>query len=111
MRMERMVSTTGGKSAEVVRERFQYPSDNALVVNTATPGHYRLIILDQAVSMRQHIKSIPIYLTVAHSYPGAHQMQLHLLRVRDIVQGYSQVTPTLQTYAALILVPSDTFVQ
>lgn len=41
--MERMVSTTGGKSAEVVRERFQYPSDNALVVNTATPGHYRLI--------------------------------------------------------------------
>jgi hypothetical protein len=49
--MERMVSTTDGKSAEVVRESFQYPSDNALVVNTATPGHYRLIIPGQTVSL------------------------------------------------------------
>lgn len=93
--MERMVSTTDGKSDDVVRESFQLPSDDALVVNAATPGHYRLIILDQTVYMRQHIKSIPIYLATALSYPGARQVQLHLLRADGIVQRYSQATLAL----------------
>ncbi len=43
--------------------------------------------------------------------PGARQVRLHLLRADGIVQGYSQATPALQTYAALILAPGDTSVQ